>query len=284
MIMYTSHPKKNSFVLSLSFITLASILITGCASVRTTAISQIGGKGMAYYRSGSRGPAVILQSGLGDGKDTWSSLIEAMDTAHIVFAYDRPGYGDSEQSEAPRDPCTIAKELHHLLESASIAPPYLLVGHSIGGLYQYVFAGLYPGEVAGMLLLDPTHPQHWKRMQEDAPAMAARIRLLKSTLFGSSARREFDDQEACMERPGFQLPDNTHIRMLTRTRFDLSELGSFESMTHALESDWQKLLGIKQIEPVEGAGHYIHRDRPDIVIRAIDELMSQVPGPQSGSR
>ncbi|MBK7417536.1 MAG: alpha/beta hydrolase [Dechloromonas sp.] len=61
-----------------------------------------------------------------------------------MFAYDRPGYGSNPASNTPRDPCTIATELRDQLRSAGLPPPYVLVGHSLGGLYQYVFARLYP--------------------------------------------------------------------------------------------------------------------------------------------
>jgi pimeloyl-ACP methyl ester carboxylesterase len=80
-----------------------------------------------------------------------------------VVRYDRAGLGHSDECTTPRDPETVAKELHLLLEKAGESPPYLLMGHSIGGPYIRVFTELYPDEVMGMVFLDATHPDHIAR-------------------------------------------------------------------------------------------------------------------------
>ena len=69
-------------------------------------------------------------------------MMEELASGQAVFAYDRPGYAGNPASEAPRDPCTVAAELRAQLRTAGLQPPYVLVGHSLGGLYQYVFARL----------------------------------------------------------------------------------------------------------------------------------------------
>ena len=69
-------------------------------------------------------------------------VMEELASGQAVFAYDRPGYAGNPASEAPRDPCTVAAELRAQLRTAGLQPPYVLVGHSLGGLYQYVFARL----------------------------------------------------------------------------------------------------------------------------------------------
>src|SRR5574343_1205197 len=120
--------------------------------------------------SAAAAPTVVLQAGLGDGQSAWRPVLPALQQLGPVFAYDRPGYGSAASVDGARDPCTIARELHALLQQQQVAPPYLLVGHSIGGLYQYVYARLYPQEVAGMVLLDPTHTEHWASMQQQVPA------------------------------------------------------------------------------------------------------------------
>ena len=68
--------------------------------------------------------------------------MEELASGQAVFAYDRPGYAGNPASEALRDPCTVAAELRAQLRTAGLQPPYVLVGHSLGGLYQYVFARL----------------------------------------------------------------------------------------------------------------------------------------------
>jgi pimeloyl-ACP methyl ester carboxylesterase len=78
-------------------------------------------------------------------------------------------------------PCTQARELRAGLQAVGVAPPYLLVGHSIGGLYQHAFTRRYPEEVAALLLIGPTHPQHWSTMEREAPALSTFVRTMRAT-------------------------------------------------------------------------------------------------------
>lgn len=156
----------------------AAILLGGCAT-SPTARSPV-------LIQGQGSPALVLQSGFGDGKAIWQDVIAQLPPGHRVFAYDRPGSGDNPPVDGPRDPCSIADELHRMLHSAGVQPPYLLVGHSLGGLYQYVYARRYPEEVAGLLLLDPTHPRNWETVQRTAPHMALLLRAIKATAMNRS--------------------------------------------------------------------------------------------------
>lgn len=232
---------------------------------------------MSYSLSGVGHPVVVLQSGLGDSRSPWSAVVAKLAPSHAVFTYDRPGYGESSATIDARDACTVATELRSLLKAARVDPPYLLVGHSLGALYQYAFAKLYPSEVAGLVLLDPTHPNHWQRMQRDVPAIATVIGGMRATVFTSAMRREFDDQEKCLERLSSLPPINKPARILTRTRFELVERGAFEAMVHSLEPDWISLVGAAQLERVEGSGHYIQRDQPARVVTAIEAVAAQSP-------
>jgi glucans biosynthesis protein C len=111
-------------------------------------------------RSGQGTPAVVFQSGLGDGPDVWRTVLPRVQAVTTAVALQRPGYGGSALPPGSRDACTIAAEQRAALQTAGIAPPYVLVGHSLGGLYQYVYARLYPHDVAALVLVDPTHPEH----------------------------------------------------------------------------------------------------------------------------
>lgn len=108
-------------------------------------------------------PTVILESGSGapSASPAWAWLQPEVAQATRVCAYDRAGIGWSDPSPEPRDAQHIATELHRLLSNAGIPGPYVLVGWSYGGLYVRVYAGTYPEEVAGMVLLDSSHPDQW---------------------------------------------------------------------------------------------------------------------------
>lgn len=263
----------------ISVLILTMILFTtgGCTSLDTTGLTPTPSGQIATSVAGSGGPVIVFQSGLGDGKDSWRPVFHTLSASNQVFAYDRPGYGRSPAAKSPRDPCTIAAELRSTLKAAGISPPYILVGHSIGGLYQYAYARLYPEDVAGVVLIDPTHPDHWNRMQQEAPAAATVIKGLRATVFSATSRSEFDAQNQCLGSFDAKSPLAVPVRLLTKTKFTGIERGAFETMVHSLENDWMRLLGAKSINRVRGAGHYIHHDQPDIVVQEIRALIKELP-------
>src|SRR5262249_34646814 len=101
---------------------------------------------------------VILESGLGDTLDVWKT-VQPLIAARCArtLAYNRAGYLGSDNSNDPRDSQTIVAELRAELQRQNLKPPYVLVGHSLGGLYMQYFARNYPQEVAGLVLIDSTH-------------------------------------------------------------------------------------------------------------------------------
>jgi len=122
---------------------------------------------------GRGSPTVILESGLGNMSADWANIQPEVAKTTRVCSYDRAGTGWSEPGPTPRDPKQIAHELHTLLGKAGIDGPYVLVGQSFGGLYVRMYADLYPKEIAGMLLVDSSHPDMWTRMP---PEVAAALR------------------------------------------------------------------------------------------------------------
>jgi pimeloyl-ACP methyl ester carboxylesterase len=120
---------------------------------------DVGGHKLHISCTGSGSPTVILEAGLGQPAAMMSGWIQpGVATATRVCAYDRAGMGWSEPAETPRDGVAIATDLHTLLDRAEIDGPYVLAGHSSGGVYVQVFAAQYPDEVAGLVLLDSQPP------------------------------------------------------------------------------------------------------------------------------
>ena len=127
------------------------------ASSATTATGRmidVGGHRLYIECTGSGGPAVILQAGLGASSSSWAAIAPAVAATTTVCTYDRAGHGRSDEAAAPQDGIALATDLHTLLERAGVPGPYVLVGHSSGGPYVRVYAARYPEQVAGMVLLD----------------------------------------------------------------------------------------------------------------------------------
>jgi len=104
------------------------------------------------------GPTVILEAGLMNSSNQWAWVQPEVAQWSRVISYDRAGLGWSERSRNPRDGEQIAHELHSALEIAGIEGPYVLVGHSLGGLFMRIFASLYPDDVVGIVLVESVHP------------------------------------------------------------------------------------------------------------------------------
>jgi len=111
---------------------------------------------MHLYCVGHGSPTVVLDSGIGDSWLSWRKVQPEVALFTRVCSYDRAGMGWSDKSPNPRTSKFIATELHGLLHNAEISPPFVLVGHSFGGLNVRMYAGLYPADVAGMVLVDST--------------------------------------------------------------------------------------------------------------------------------
>ncbi len=115
---------------------------------------------------GQSSPTVILESGLGNMSADWANVQQGAAKTTRVCAYDRAGMGWSEPGPEPRDARQISGEMHALLAKAGIESPYVLVGHSTGGLYARTYADRRPDEVAGVVLVDSSHPEQFTRSAE----------------------------------------------------------------------------------------------------------------------
>ena len=128
---------------------------------------DVGGYTLHLHCVGTGSPTVILEAAAAATSAHWSWVQPDVATTTRICAYDRAGMGWSAPGPEPHDGHHIAIELHTLLTQAGIAGPYVLVGHSFGGLYVRTYAAAYPGEVAGMVLVDATHPDLWKRLPHE---------------------------------------------------------------------------------------------------------------------
>jgi pimeloyl-ACP methyl ester carboxylesterase len=128
---------------------------------------EVNGHKMHFYCTGAsdaNAPTVILEAGLNDSWLSWYKVQPAVANFARVCSYDRAGVGWSDAQPAEPDSQNIALTLHTLLSSAGMKPPYILVGHSSAGLFVRVYQKMHPGDVAGMVLVDSSHPDEMNRL------------------------------------------------------------------------------------------------------------------------
>jgi pimeloyl-ACP methyl ester carboxylesterase len=155
---------------------------------RYTGRFDIGGRSMFLNCSGSGSPTVVLEAGANGGSSDWLAVQRSLATTTHVCSYDRanlPG-GSSDPVRKPQTAQAIVTDLHRLLRAADVPGPYVLAGHSNGGLYARLYATTYPKEIAGLVLIDTGNypaiqrelykkmltPEQWRAHQADRPGKA----------------------------------------------------------------------------------------------------------------
>lgn len=221
--------------------------------------------------AGVGSPTVVFESGIGQGKRNWAPVFNKVCDVTQVVAYDRAGYGQSEVSELPRDGLQMVLELRDMLRTEGIAPPYVLVGHSLGGTMVKLFAKTYPNEVAGVVLVDARHEEFTQRCRQNGvhrllyeppeafvsmlPAVP-RAELLAAPLTLKQARR------------AGTFPDVPLI-VLTQSNSTSRWPQSLGKVWAASQRKMADMSALGRIKIVGNAGHNVHMDRPDVVIKAV---------------
>ncbi|MEA2144072.1 MAG: hypothetical protein QOI64_2502 [Solirubrobacteraceae bacterium] len=128
------------------------------ASVPATATALLADGPVEYVMAGDGTPAVVLLGGFGLPIEGWALVLAQLAEISTVLAYNRRGFGASAEPQQPQTATVVVDVLHELLDAVALAPPYVVVGHGLGGLHANLFARRFPDETAGVVLLEPAHP------------------------------------------------------------------------------------------------------------------------------
>jgi pimeloyl-ACP methyl ester carboxylesterase len=173
----------------------------------------------------------------------------------------------------------IVEELRHTLRAAGLPPPYILVGHSMGGLYMQEFARAHPDEVAGVVLVDSVYPGVIKRT-EDFPLYA---RVAKRLFFSSTANREIDGIHATGDAV-FALPAHDEIPMIRLFNVPKSA-GAVAVDFGTVDEDPSVRKRVEALYPrahklIVDSDHRIQEANPEIIVKAIDDVLEQAAAPR----
>lgn len=222
-------------------------------------------------------PTVVLEAGSGSDSATWSAVLDGLSAMTRTCAYDRAGRGRSDPAER-QTLSHAAADLRALLSTAGERPPFLLVGHSLGGAFSRVFAAENRDEVAAVVLLDTFDPD----LQEDwihplldtlRPEYEAALDNLRATVSIVDSL----DWPASERQLRASSVEGLRVEVQTAPRYEprLSEARN-AAIAEAWEAAYQSLSpGLVRRTIAWGAGHNVHIDRPDLVIEAVRRLLDQ---------
>ena len=199
---------------------------------------------------GQGNPTVVLDAALGVTSTSWVRVQREVSGTTRVCAYDRAGMGWSERGPDPRDAKRISGELHALLEGARIDGPYVLVGHSFGGLYTQTYAARYPEEVAGLALIESSHPEQFSRLPQarDSYEQTKLLYTVASLLAPIGVIRLFNLSPAPPELPPQQRAQidalNPSMRQVSTTSQEFRDTSQSIAQARSLESLGNKPLAV----------------------------------------
>jgi len=150
---------------------------------------------MSYIVSGRGAPTLVLFNGAGVSLEGWRALYPSIERLGTVFAWNRLGVKGSDVPRAAQTGAVVVAALRELLVHAGLAPPYVLVAHSLGGLYANLFARLHPAEVGGVMFLEATHPRDHEVLKKHETAFAqgiAKVLSLPQKVFNRNLHAEIE--------------------------------------------------------------------------------------------
>jgi len=279
-------------------------LVVSCAAGDSKPVDRmvsIGSHSLHTVVAGTGLPAVVIDGGIATRCEEYRELQDRIAAATTVVIYDRAGYGSSEVGPPPRDSRREVEELRILLSRLSIAPPFVLVGHSLGGLNAQVFANEHPDEVAGMVLLDPPPAtfilgEAYPELQSMADQMTEQWQRLADR--GSQS----DDPRAKAEADFFRTLASEHREMFAGSARQVSTIDSFDSLplvvvasgvpnpafgeiAAAYQEYWaaqSEALAARSSRGrfvfAETSSHRLHADAEDLVVDEILAMLSSLSG------
>lgn len=258
---------------------------------------DIGGYSLHIHCLGEGNPTVIIDAGLGDDSTDWQQVQQQSAAVTRTCVYDRPGYGWSDYGPPPRNSRSIVTELHKLLDTAGIYPPYVVVGHSFGGFNMRLFAAENPDEVEGLVLVDASHEQQFDRLDIKLPstyryqnnivvlpkATEEALTSTKPRILAERAYKAARAEISAMNQSAYQV--QTHgsiptIPLVVISRGKAEWQGSEEAQKrekiwNELQHDLSRLSPLSEQIFAYNSGHDIQREQPELIVKAIAGLVGK---------
>jgi pimeloyl-ACP methyl ester carboxylesterase len=230
--------------------------------------APIDGRRLYGWLAGEGGPAVVLEAGLGGTAQDWEKVQPEVAKFTKTFSYDRAGLGRSDRAPIPRTCRDMVEDLRALLRAADLRPPFVLVAHSWSGINARWFAGQYPGELAGMVLIDAVHEDKYARFEAILPEERA-ARMWASVRDPSKNDENIDRMASIQQVREKKRRHDFPLIVLTRAT-DADEMNVIET---GLQAEFLKLSTNSRQYISQFDDHYIQNAEPQLVIDSIREVV-----------
>lgn len=247
---------------------------------------EIRGKKQYYLSKGNGEPVIVFITGLGPTLDDFEAIQNKLCKTNRVICYDRAGIGNSESFNNERTLENISSELKELLDAIGLNKPFLLVGHSRGGVIARYFVDKYPDKVNGLVLIDPAIPEH-KWLKRQLRTESEKIEFDKyyesfctdSINYTKTIRNEFrntfKNDSAAVLGKGFPLS-------IPITLIASNKVSNIKYNQEEVKIKVELVKSYLNINPninlifTDKAGHFIHDEQPKLIIKEITAMLSKL--------
>ncbi|WP_026560596.1 alpha/beta hydrolase [Bacillus sp. J37] len=214
-------------------------------------------------------PAIVMDAGYGDYSKAWDSVISELSLLTDVLIYDRAGLGKSESSSRPRTSKEMIIELKELVKGTKIKLPFILVGHSFGGVNARLYATEYPNEVCGLILIDST-PEDYR--EKFLPTMEEEFqRAYKKQFVHEGNYDEFMESLKQLKESRSKL--NVPLIVLSAGKKAYYSKES-QQLWNEMQRELLEISTKGEFVIAENSAHYIQNDEPEVVVNAVKRLLS----------
>ena len=273
------------YLKTIVLLSILTIFLSSCSSTFSHSKLAFLGTNLATFSSGTEmknyisfsslgegNYTVVLENDLGEEMDSWDEVFELIAQNSKVLAYNRPGYSDSTPTSSPRTPLQIANDLRKLLIISNNHPPYILVGHGLGGNYMLTYAEQYPQEVAGIVLIETPHPDFLGLCDEAGIKGCDPVAAIVDKI-PNHVRIEYKESKEI-----FLPEDISDIPLVVVSKtptIALSKSKKYRTLWIQTQRDLTSMSTNSQHIIATHAGKYVQHDEPDTIIKAIDWIKSQ---------